>query len=316
MSTPLISIIVPIYNVEKYLERCLTSLLNQTYNNYEIICINDGSQDNCDKILANYQKQYANIRVIKQENKGLSVARNNGLKNACGEYILFIDSDDTIHPQTLETLYYFIEKNNADIVSFKLKKCSQDNIVYDKFTIQDIDNKVITNPIKNINQKKYKIYYNVCTKIYNRKILDGIEFIPNIHYEDYPHTYAVLSKSPKIVAIDKELYFYYLNNTSISHQKSNIKQIKDYMKGVLYIYEFYKNRQELKYIKNSLLPNLLKQQLKKCEKANFENKDKMYKAFAEELRELQSKNLLKWYYHKPIYYCLYRYIIKKYLEVL
>ena len=271
---------------------------------------------NCDKILTDYEKKYTNIKVIKQENQGLSVARNNGLKQSTGEYILFIDSDDTIHPQTLETLYYYIEKNNADIISFKLKKCSQDNITYANFNIQDIDNKVILNPIKNINQKKYKIYYNVCTKFYKRSMLDGIDFIPKIHFEDYPHTYAVLAKKPKVIAIDKELYFYFANGTSISHQSSKPQQIKDYSIGINYIYEIYKNKKELKYIQKQLIPNLLKQQLKKCKKANFENKDKMYKAFAEELRELQSKNLLKWYNHKPIYYCLYRYIIKKYLEVL
>ncbi len=109
-AVPKISIIIPIYKAEAYLNRCLDSVLNQTFTDFEIICLNDGSPDNCNKILAEYAKKDGRIKVINKENTGVSDTRNVGLSVAKGSYILFMDSDDCIHPQTLEITYFLAKK--------------------------------------------------------------------------------------------------------------------------------------------------------------------------------------------------------------
>ena len=125
---PKVSIIIPVYKVEKYLPDCLNSVLSQTFQDWEAICVNDGSPDNCGKILDEYAQRDKRIKVIIQENQGLSLARNNGLKQAKGEYILFLDSDDFIYPQLLEICVSLAEKENAQMVSFSFTKNGDENL--------------------------------------------------------------------------------------------------------------------------------------------------------------------------------------------
>ena len=115
---PKISVIIPVYNVEKYLPMCLDSVLAQTFTDWQAICVNDGSPDNCDKILAEYASLDKRIVVVNKENGGLSDARNVGMKHATGEYIMFLDSDDFIHPQTMEIAYRMACRDNSDIVAY------------------------------------------------------------------------------------------------------------------------------------------------------------------------------------------------------
>ncbi|MDR1123958.1 MAG: glycosyltransferase, partial [Elusimicrobiota bacterium] len=114
-----ISIIIPVYNTGRYLPRCLDSVLAQTFKDFEVIAVNDGSSDNSANILADYAKKDSRIKVITQANQGQSMARNNGLKAARGRFVYFIDSDDYIHPQLLEIAYHFVTKYDADWVTFK-----------------------------------------------------------------------------------------------------------------------------------------------------------------------------------------------------
>ena len=115
---PAISVIIPIYNVEKYLRRCLDSVLNQTFSDWQAICVNDGSPDNSAAILSEYAAKDSRFKIVNKENGGLSDARNAGMQHATGDYILYLDSDDFIHPQTMEIAYYLAQRDGADIVSF------------------------------------------------------------------------------------------------------------------------------------------------------------------------------------------------------
>ena len=124
-----ISIIIPCYNVEKYLRRCLDSVLSQTFCDWEAICVDDGSPDECGKILDQYAQNDSRFKIIHQENKGASVARNNGLAEAKGDWICFVDSDDIIHPQMLEIVYNKAISNNVDMVHYK----------YQEFKTNDVD---------------------------------------------------------------------------------------------------------------------------------------------------------------------------------
>ena len=115
---PAISVIIPIYNVEKYLRRCLDSVLNQTFSDWEAICVNDGSPDGSAAILSEYAARDARFKIVNKPNGGLSDARNAGMAVATGDYVLYLDSDDFIHPQTMEITHYMAMRDGSDIVSF------------------------------------------------------------------------------------------------------------------------------------------------------------------------------------------------------
>ena len=147
---PLISVVIPVYNVENYLKECIESILNQTLQNIEIICVDDGSKDKSLDILKQYASQYKNITIISQHNKGAGIARNIGLRHASGKYILFFDSDDYMSPQTLEILYNKAENDNADIVIGKSRIYNQDStsFTYPDFVLKTnlINNKTQFSP--------------------------------------------------------------------------------------------------------------------------------------------------------------------------
>ncbi|MFI3241966.1 MAG: glycosyltransferase [Alphaproteobacteria bacterium] len=314
---PKISIIIPIYNVEKYLSRCLKSVIAQSFIDFEAICVNDGSQDNSEEIVKNYAKKDKRIKIITQENLGLSMARNNGIKKAKGEYIYFLDSDDFIHPQLLEICYNYALKHKVDLVEFdffknKNEEYSLENIK--KINSSKLKYKKTNNPIfLGTYNEKFKISFNVWSKLYKKELVKDLSFIPNIHFEDCPHTFAVLSKKPQTLVIDAELYFYTLNKNSISNKKANPQQIKDYHTGVNYIYDTYKKtelKKELSFLKRNFIPNILKQQFNRCKRASEDVQGLMWQAFREELKDLNKKNLISWRGHKLSRYFIYKKLIK------
>ena len=154
-----ISIIVPIYNTEKFLDKCLNSLVNQTYKNIEIILIDDGSTDNSLNICLDYQKKDNRIKVIHQENKGLSGARNRGFEESTGDYIWYIDSDDYIENDSLKVIKPYLDK--YDIIVFNFNEIRDNRVI----KIKD------TKEYDNVNQKYMLSYAMAWNKIFNRKIL-------------------------------------------------------------------------------------------------------------------------------------------------
>ena len=174
---PKISVIVPVYNVELYLYQCLDSIINQTFKDIEIICINDGSTDNSGKVLEEYAQKDDRVKVLTQENQGQAVARNKGLDIAKGEYIYFVDSDDFIHPQTLEIMHSVAERTKCPIVATErvnqLSKNQKNTKIYQ---INDISYNVHKNPLKHILNHIWSssIIWN---KLYKRDVLIGWKFI-------------------------------------------------------------------------------------------------------------------------------------------
>ena len=310
-----ISVFVPVYNVEKYFSEFVNIILAQTFNDFEVICVNDGSTDNSPEILRQYADKDQRVKIVTQSNQGLSMARNNGLKEAGGDYVYFMDSDDAIHPKCLETAYTLAEKQQADLVCFSYIKMKEKIPDTGAFDISKLKSKTTCSPLQYCFGKKYKIRFNVWTKFYRRKLLNGLEFIPKIHFEDYPHTFAVMARKPKTVIIDEPLYFYRINENSISHQKSSPQQIKDYHTGISSVYEIYKApelKKEFAFLRRKLIPNLLKQQLKRCKQAENERQKSMYRAFAEELADLKQKGWLNWRGHNLLRYWKYGKIMKEY----
>ena len=208
---PKVSVIVPVYNVEKYLNKCLNSLVIQTLKGIEIIVVNDGSPDNSQEIIDKYSQKYKNIKAYRKTNGGLSDARNFGIKHATGEYIAFIDSDDYIDKRMLEKMYYKAKNNNLDIVV-----CNSVNI-YDNNTSLEIKSnlKYSNNPIKN-----YLISPPMaCIRIYKKELFDSIQFKKDIYYEDLEIIPKLVKYTQKIDFIDEGLYYYYQRAGSIMKQK-------------------------------------------------------------------------------------------------
>ena len=221
-----ITIILPVYNVEKYLPQCLDSIISQTFKDFECICVNDGSKDSSLSILQEYASRDKRIKIINQKNGGSSVARNTGIKNTNTKYITFIDSDDWIAENYLEILYNKIEETNADIVRASYKFYFQEENSYKSAKIREI-HKINTN--SNI-ERLYKGYAGafVWAKIYKTSLIkdNNIWFYEGFTAEDCPFSSLVYLYSKKIIFISDELLFYRKYGLSIT-AKDNQKQMTD-----------------------------------------------------------------------------------------
>ena len=311
---PKVSVIIPVYKVERYLPACLDSVLAQTFQDWEAICVNDGSPDKCGDILDEYAQRDKRIKVITQKNQGLSMARNNGLKQAKGEYIYFLDSDDFIHPQLLEICCQLAGKEKADMVSFSFTKHAEKNMnPSPKYDLNNLKYKVTNEPL--YFQKKchkHKISVNVWSKLYKKSLIKDLLFIPKIKFEDYPYTYAVLAKRPRTVILNIPLYHYTPNPNSISAEKIDVKTIQDYQTGLNFVIDTYKtaSKKERNFVLYKLFPNMLKQQFNKILRSPKEKRVELFTAFAKELADFKEKGWLKPWGHKISRYIKYRRLIK------
>lgn len=247
-----ISIIIPIYKVEQYLPRCLDSVLNQTFTDWQAILVDDGGPDNSGKIADEYAKHDSRFVVLHKQNAGVSVARNYGLDHATGEYIMFLDSDDCIHPQTMEICYKLAKKTNTDIVTFyynrKQKILEQEtnfqpnqvpeffNDLYDtdKIKYKKTNNliKMATNHDKGPNSW-FCIQCFVTMRFYRREFIAGLEFQTKIHVlEDFVYWSMVLLREPTAVLTKLQLYSYTVNNTSLLHTNHGIRSILGIIDGI------------------------------------------------------------------------------------
>lgn len=209
----MISIIIPVYNTENYLHKCLLSVLNQSFTDFEAICVDDGSSDNSLAVLYEYQRMDDRIIIVSQENGGVSKARNTGIKLAHGEYITFIDSDDWIHPQYLEALIEGIKTNQSNMSIISYREINN----YAKEIEEDIINPSEHLKTYSIDQvmNKYKLKSRCWGKLYKKKIIDEerIRFPEGIKIgEDSVFVYEYFSKimaQPIIAVIEADLYYYY-----------------------------------------------------------------------------------------------------------
>lgn len=212
----LISIIVPIYKVEKYLDKCVDSIVNQTYQNLEIILVDDGSPDNCPRMCDDWAKKDSRIKVVHKPNGGLSDARNAGMKIATGEYVAFIDSDDWLDLNMVETLFNEAVASDSDIVACGIRMVWEDDTP-DKILTQMCGRKVFYSnkeAMCNLIQEMC-ILQTVWNKIYRRKTIDKILFPIGKINEDEFWTWKAIANSDKVVYIDTPLYNYLQRNGSI-----------------------------------------------------------------------------------------------------
>lgn len=244
MQNPKVSIIVPIYNVEKYLDRCMQSLLNQTLKDIEIIMVDDGSPDNCPRMCDEYAKKDSRIKVVHKKNAGLGFARNSGLDVATGEYIAFLDSDDYVAPNMYETLIHEIITQKADAVfcgtrlEFKKdhyiinKELSETKIWVGESISDFYLNMIASAPYV----KKERLYeMSVWRGLYKKNIIDNndLSFLSEREYasEDLPFNIDYLRCCKKVILLPNILHTYCLNNVSLTktyHKEKFYRFVKLY----------------------------------------------------------------------------------------
>lgn len=268
-----LSIIVPVYNVAEYLERCLNSLINQTLNEIEIICVNDGSTDNSLCILEKFAGLDKRIKIINQKNKGLSGARNTGIKLVQGEYFGFLDSDDWVDLDYFEKLYKRAKNCDADISlgdfirkgkfkhKIRLKLNKEEEFVGD-------------------NEKFYgsQFYHFPCVwnKIYKTSKFNDLRFIEGIYFEDGPYTIQALHRANKVVTCCNTYLYYFVNPNSIV-KTLNKKKEQDMYNSSKFI---------LNYIKNNM---------------QIQDKGIYYETFAQKLWRIKLYSTVENLYYKKYY---------------
>lgn len=241
----LFSIIVPVYNAEKYLNRCIDSILNQTARNFELLLINDGSKDSSGKIIDSYVKSDNRIKCIHKTNGGVSAARNLGLNMAKGDYVTFVDSDDWIESSLLEHCFSIIEKHGVDIIRWGYiceYNDSSHKIVCDKECVTN-------NVIEMLNLNEECSYYGfVWNTMYKRKTLNGLLFDESLCWlEDHLFTYQAYTQSKSMYMLDRVYYHHTTQVNSLSNIR-NPYVIRDAAQKELLV--------KLKIVKNS--PSLSK----------------------------------------------------------
>ena len=257
------------YNVEKYLHRCLDSVLNQTFKNWQAICVDDGSPDKSGDIAEEYAKKDKRFIVVHKENGGLSDARNAGFPYAKGKYIMYLDSDDFIHPQTMEIALDVAEKNKSDIVSFRYDRFYRPQLMVRHILHMNTDDVVPFGIKKRYDVKKLKTkttddifelaterthnktnpnrkwlikHCQVWKNLYKKSLIEDTPFIKGILFEDFPWWSAIMLKRPRTTVVPLPLYYYIPNFGGIVLSAKQLKIMKCLCTGIKESYKLYKKK--------------------------------------------------------------------------
>ena len=252
MNNELISVIIPAYNVEKYIEKCVDSITNQTYKNLEIILVDDGSTDNTGRLCDCFAKNDQRIKVIHKQNGGLSDARNFGIDIAKGKYILLIDSDDYVDSIIVEFLYNDLKNNNADISTCLAQDFLENSKIKLKENGKNFNSVLGTeSALENLMYLK-NVTVSAWGKLYKKELFNNIRYPKGKLYEDLPTTYRLFSNA-KIVSMNtKKLYYYLIRKGSIMNSKFTKKRMDS----------LYFAKEETEFIKKHF-PNIIKSAINK-----------------------------------------------------
>ena len=217
-----ISVIVPIYNTEEYLSQCLDSVINQTFEDIEIICVNDGSTDNSLEILKEYQENYPYIKLVNHEHKGPSASRNIGMEYSDGDYILFLDSDDYLDLNAIEELYNLMEEKSLDLLLFKLINFDAETHVKSShryFEMDFLKNRVGDNVFnyEDVKDILFEISVTGPGKMYKRTLIENKRFKEGLIFEDNAFFAEVIFDAKKVYFYDRYLYFRRIRKDSITN---------------------------------------------------------------------------------------------------
>lgn len=264
-----VSVIVPVYNVEKYLNRCLDSIIHQTYKNLEIILVNDGSLDNSGVICDEYADKDDRIIVIHQKNQGLSCARNSGLAIVSGDYIAYVDSDDYINITMFEKMMYYLIKHDLEVIEI-LPKLS--------YTEQSYDNSfIIENPVTATKRILNKTAFAVWRRIFKKQLVEDMRFIPGLIHQDVFYTMDMLKRIKRHGYIDSPLYYYNTDNESIIRSKYSLEKINTGIRATEYIVKNILKDPSLKPILNNYITHYYTDHLFLLSRNPYLDPDKNYR---------------------------------------
>lgn len=259
--TPLISIIIPVYNVEEYVKKCVESLCNQTYKNIEIILINDGSEDASGAVCDELKKTDDRIIVLHQDNAGVSKARNAALDIMSGEFLTFIDADDYVSPDFIERLYRAIKDTNADISTCGHVRVNFDGTETSLFCRSDNPDDVIC--MSGIESLTNLMYGKICSassgsKLYRKCLFNDLRFPDYIMGEDTYVVYHTFLKAAAVAHTNKCMYYYVQQQNSVTNKQSNFYKFYDYVRLYDHIMSSDPHKQNKEYfnaIANRLIEN-------------------------------------------------------------
>ncbi len=301
MKEELISVVVPVYNVEKILPYSLESIINQTYKKLEIIIVNDGSTDSSPEICNEYAKKDGRIKLINQKNKGLSGARNAGIDVANGKYISFIDSDDVISSNFFSYLYKLIVETKSDIAECAFVKISENDVFEKKYKFDIKENYIITdsegalNRLHNENVDITVKTVVVWNKLYKKSLFDDIRYPEGKLHEDDFTTYKILGKINQMVSTDAILHNYVQREKSIMHQEFSTRRL-DALEAFENYIDVFKEHKDIYLFDKCLIRYLrvLTTILEELYNSNYEEKNKIKNVLIgkyEEIVFMLQKNL-------------------------
>ena len=311
--TPQISVIIPMYNVEKYLKRCLDSVQNQTFQNWQAILVDDGSPDKSGEIAEEYAARDKRFVVVHKKNGGLSDARNAGMKKVKSEYVMFLDSDDFIHPQTMDFAYALAQKNGTDIVSWYKDKMYRPQLLVRHKLKLDTE-RVMPRGIKkrfNLDKVKYFVtddIFEYSTELSHPKhkwaikhcyvwrhlirtsFIRDIDFIKGILFEDFPWWSTVMLRHPSVTITNLPFYYYYPNLNSIDMGSKKAKKIISWLIGVKSSFVLYQDTatdyEMQKWQENYMWPVIIHQIAKELKNVDEESDKKQIKEMLADLQRI------------------------------
>lgn len=249
-NTPIISVLVPAYNVEKHIARCLSSIVEQTFTSYEVIVINDGSIDHTKEIVQHFVETYPQIQLYNQENKGIGAVRNKAISLAKGEFIAFVDGDDYIYPTFLETLYNSAIKHNADISCCNFALCNNNYKVFHKTVLRKrkgvyTGTAFAKSAILDVTVRSY-----LWNKLWRRSLFVDYNIVfPEHLFEDFSVVSILCSKARRVVVTNQPLYLYTKHRGGISSITNN-NCIPDYLAAFQLLKSHFRNEGTYKTYRN------------------------------------------------------------------
>lgn len=237
-----VSVIVPVYNTEAELPRCLDSVLAQTHTELEVVCVNDGSTDSSPSILALYAARDPRVKIVNRANGGLSAARNSGLDAVTGQYVMFVDSDDWIPADAVEKMLAAAFESGLPVIvsnGFAKNTLPPRKGHTDWRTVSPALAGFVGNR---------RIHSSVCNKLYHREVIGAQRFIEGIYFEDWPFNTELFADLPAFALIDEPMYVYTTDRASITRSSFGLRKARSYLVGIAHVKEALKGRDEYRLV--------------------------------------------------------------------
>ncbi|MDD3669022.1 MAG: glycosyltransferase family 2 protein [Alphaproteobacteria bacterium] len=288
-----ISVIVPMWNVEKHIDGCLRSIAASTYRNFECICVDDGSPDASGKLAEAFAKKDKRFRVVYQKNLKAGGARNTGFKHATGDVISFVDADDYIHPQMFEILLNVLSAAGVDVAACALEKTDRPYAPIVP-AIMRYPIKIVDNPLESLMKNRLPVM--PCARLYRRRTIQNIKFIEGIAFEDLPSAVELMSKIGKYALVDKGLYFYHINPASTMRSVWSNSKTDSYMTAINAIYDYIRRNRpaDLPNIQKHILNIRVKMIFNHIRRSPEPEQEKLWLHAGHRLRELYAQKRISY----------------------